>query len=684
MRRTLTAVGLASLLAFAPWCIRADEPVPELMKRDVSHAGIEYLKKLRKNRTPFGEREFNLEALRAGMGSRRLPTIKDVKLIKVKIDDMPCEWVVAAGADADVRLLYIHGGGFVSGSGAYYLALAAHISKAAGCAVLLPDYRLAPEHRFPAGLDDCVRAHEWMRANGPAGASPARATFVAGDSAGGNLTLATLLALRDRRRPLPAAGIALSPTTDFTLASASLKTASDPIISARTMPVFRDHYLGKGDPRNPLASPVFGDYRGLPPLLIQAGEHEMLRDDSIRVARKARLDGIPVKLEVWPGMFHVFQSHEPLLPEAREAIAHMAAFMRASLPATDIGARRELFVDRHLIDRFAGKAVLRLHHPTPREIAFKFDQPWEGNASGYATVFQDGPIYRMYYRGHRYIIDKPPLRQAQSEVVCYAESRDGIHWVRPDLGLFDWPATRDNSGNKKNNIIWRGSPETHNFAPFKDTNPACPPDQRYKAIGGTVTSKGLLTFKSADGIRWSRLSDKPVVTQGAFDSHNTAFWDAARGRYVMYVRFFSDGEFKGLRSIGVCYSKDFHTWSDPVGLSYPQSPPQQMYTNQVAPYFRAPHVLFGFPTRYVARTLTRHVQQLDPVPLRKLLLAADERVGTDLTDGVFMSSRDGRVFHRWDEAFLRPGPQAEGRWVYGDNYQSYGLFETRVTGHGSI
>jgi acetyl esterase/lipase len=300
------------------------------MKREVSREGADYLQKLRKTRMPFGASEFNLDALRAGMGARRSPT-NDVKLSKVKVGDIPCEWVVAPGADPDVRLLYIHGGGFVAGSGGFYLAQAAHMSAAAKCAVLLPDYRLAPEHRFPAGLEDCVLAYQWLAANGPTGAAPARATFVAGDSAGGNLTLATLLALRDRKLPLPAAGIALSPATDLTLASDSLKTVNDPIISAKSMPVFRDHYLGKADPRNPLASPVFGEYRGLPPLLIQVGEHEMLRDDSIRVARKAYASGIPVQLEVWPGMFHVFQSHEPLLPEARAAIEHMAAFMRASL-----------------------------------------------------------------------------------------------------------------------------------------------------------------------------------------------------------------------------------------------------------------------------------------------------------------------------------------------------------------
>ncbi|MBC8874887.1 MAG: alpha/beta hydrolase [Planctomycetes bacterium] len=304
---------------------------PEDKQRAVSRESVEYLKGLRKN-TPFGTKGFDLAALRAGMGSRREPTIKGIKFIRVKIGDIPCEWVLAPGADPDLRLLYLHGGGFVSGSGGFYLTLAAHLSAAAKCAVLLPDYRLAPEHRFPAGLEDCICAHQWLIANGPAGPAPSQATFIAGDSAGGNLTLATLLALRDRRRPLPAGGIALSPATDWTLASESLRTADDPIISASTMPVFRDHYLGKTDPRNPLASPVFGNYRGIPPLLIQVGEHEMLRDDSVRVAKKARSDGIPVKLEIWPGMFHVFQSHEPLLPEGQEAIDHVADFMRSSLP----------------------------------------------------------------------------------------------------------------------------------------------------------------------------------------------------------------------------------------------------------------------------------------------------------------------------------------------------------------
>lgn len=304
-------------------------PVAEVRKT-VSPEGAAYLERLKKG-TPFGTVDFNLEALRAGMGTRNEPRVEGVRLIRVKIGELPCEWVLAPGADPDLRLLYLHGGGWVSGSGGNYLPLAADISAAAGCAVLLPDYRLAPEHPFPAGLEDCVAAHDWLVANGPTGPGPAKATFIAGDSAGGNLTLATLLALRDRKRPLPSGGIPLSAATDFTLASDSLKTVHDPIISARTMPEFRERYLDKSDPRNPLASPVFGDYHGIPPLLIQVGEHEMLRDDSVRVAKKAASDGIRVKLEVWPGMVHVFQIRG--LPESREAIQHIAEFMRTHVPA---------------------------------------------------------------------------------------------------------------------------------------------------------------------------------------------------------------------------------------------------------------------------------------------------------------------------------------------------------------
>ena len=279
---------------------------------------------------PFGATDFDLDGLREGMATRREPGDASVRCIPVDAGGVPGEWVVAEGADPDLRMLYLHGGGYVSGSGAYYLAMAAHVSAAAACAVLLADYRLAPEYPFPAALEDSLGVHEWLLTSGPGGRSPARDTFIAGDSAGGGLTLATLLALRDRGQRLPAGGIAVSPFADLTLTGESLRSEAefDPIMSPRCLPDFVGLYLGDADTHDPLVSPVFGDYTGLPPLLIQVGEHEIIRSDSVAVAARARADGVDVTLEVWAGMFHVFQSHEPLLPEGKEAIEHIAAFVR--------------------------------------------------------------------------------------------------------------------------------------------------------------------------------------------------------------------------------------------------------------------------------------------------------------------------------------------------------------------
>jgi len=298
----------------------------------ISPESREYWLTNRKN-PQFGApgNEFNLENLRQGMGMRQEPANKDAQCIRSQIDQLPCEWVVAPGADPDLRLLYLHGGGYVSGSGANYLPLAADLSAAAQCAVLLPDYRLAPEHRFPAGLEDCVRAYEWMLASGPYGSAPARATFIAGDSAGGGLTLATLLALRDRGLPLPKGGIPMSAFTDLTLTSESIQSQSENelFMHPSCLPGFVDLYVAPSEVRNPLASPVFGDYTGIPPLLIQVGEYEVIRDDSVRVAVKARADGVDVTLEIWPGQVHVFQIRA--LPESREAIAHIADFIWSCL-----------------------------------------------------------------------------------------------------------------------------------------------------------------------------------------------------------------------------------------------------------------------------------------------------------------------------------------------------------------
>lgn len=297
----------------------------------VSEEGREYFQKLHESPAFGASGHFDLEGLRTGMASRREPADSAARCIPSEINGLPCEWVIAPGAAPGRRLLYLHGGGFVSGSGAFYLAMAAHVSEAAGCVVLLPDYRLAPEHAFPAALEDCVRAHETLRILGPDGPGPAETTFIAGDSAGGGLTLATLLALRDRHLPLPKAGILLSPFADLTLTGESIRSegGADPIMSPQCLPQFVNLYLGDGDVRHPYASPVFGDYTGIPPLLFQVGEYEIIRDDSVNTAAKAQADGVDVTLEVWPGMFHVFQSHEPLLPEGRDAIEHIASFMRS-------------------------------------------------------------------------------------------------------------------------------------------------------------------------------------------------------------------------------------------------------------------------------------------------------------------------------------------------------------------
>ena len=357
---------------------------------------------------------------------------------------------------------------------------------------------------------------------------------------------------------------------------------------------------------------------------------------------------------------------------ALATVVILTAPLTGAAEPIDIGSRLELMVDSYLIDGQSG-TELRLHQPTPREVAIVHDAPWEGNASGYHTVFQDGDVYRMYYRGHRYRVEPGKFEQAQHEVVCYAESRDGITWTKPELGLVAF------NGSTANNIIWDGV-GTHNFTPFKDTNPDCVPEAAYKAMGGI--GNGLYIFQSTDGIHWSLMNEEPVITEGAFDSQNVGFWDEPRGRYAAYFRTFTKAGEKSVRSIAMTTSQDFRNWAPPVPLTYTDSPVEQLYTNQVLPYYRAPHLLLGFPTRYVDRPPTEHVKTIEPLELRALILETFQRGGTDLTDGVFMTSRDGTTFHRWNEAFLRPGMQQKGNWIYGNMYQNWGLIETRWDASG--
>ena len=315
-----------------------------------------------------------------------------------------------------------------------------------------------------------------------------------------------------------------------------------------------------------------------------------------------------------------------------------------------LGSRRELFLDDFLIANMAG-AELKLHKPESRNVAIECDQPWEGNTSAYYTLFSDTDRFRMYYRGSHF--DEKTKRSAHPEFTCYAESRDGLKWEKPELGLFDF------GGSKRNNILWTGA-GTHNFTPFKDGNPVCAADARYKALaGGTTTIAGkragcLNSLKSADGVRWTLMSEA-VITAGAFDSQNLAFWDVARGEYRAYWRIFTAGYTdvrgwnpSGQRAIRTAASSDFIHWERQADLQYVDSPHEHLYTNAVLPYFRAQHLLIDFPTRFKPKT-----QQVEPV---------------------FMSSRDGVVFRRWNEALI-PITAPKDRDGNRSNYMTWGLLQ---------
>jgi epsilon-lactone hydrolase len=239
------------------------------------------------------------------------------------------EWIVPADAPRDKAILYFHGGGFRLGSIASHRDLIARIAEASRCRVLAINYRLAPEYRFPAALEDALTAYAWMLEQGLA----PRDIALVGDSAGGNLVLTTMLSLRDRGQPLPAAGVLMSPWTDLAATGESYqdRATADPIHQRSMILALAKGYIGEdGDVSNPLASPLHADLKGLPPLLIHAGDRETVRDDATMLAEKAETAGVDVELKVWDGMIHVFQMF-PEISQAREAIAAVAAFLRRHL-----------------------------------------------------------------------------------------------------------------------------------------------------------------------------------------------------------------------------------------------------------------------------------------------------------------------------------------------------------------
>ena len=369
----------------------------------------------------------------------------------------------------------------------------------------------------------------------------------------------------------------------------------------------------------------------------------------------------------------------------------------------DIGSRRELLTDTALIERIHGQLELRLHHPTPREIVMTHDEPWEGNNTTYHCVFRDGDRYRMFYVGRHSTYQNGRLNIGPSSF-CYAESDDGIHWRKPKLGLCEF------QGSKANNIVMDQSAATrHNArlgapAVFRDENPQATRDARYKTFLSSRSPLGMLPMKSPDGIHWSPMSDKPVITDGAFDSMNLAFWDSERREYRAFWRIFTGGttnekEWKpaGVRAIRTATSKDLLHWEAQADLIYQSSREMELYENGIHAYHRAPHLLIGLPVRYVDRAGASSTTSADgsdragpertrdwPPSLRArpdfeqrcARAALSERYGSALTEGLFMSSRDGVNFHRWDEGFLRPGPERTGTWNYGQQFVAWHSVKT--------
>lgn len=331
----------------------------------------------------------------------------------------------------------------------------------------------------------------------------------------------------------------------------------------------------------------------------------------------------------------------------------------------DIGSRRELFVDRLLIDRMDG-VDLRLHHPVkaPRP---KSPLP----EKHYFTILHDkdddGPLFRAYWRETDPDYRGPTHTGHPGEMVCYAESRDGHEWTFPELGLHDIRSSRGN------NVILTKQPLVlTNFTPFIDTRPGVKPAERYKALGGypgpgdkrgkSEAGWGLFEFVSEDGIRWTKKNEViPYQPEWrhAFDSQNVSFWSAAEQQYVCYLRTWTPGE--RLRSVSRTTSPDYQTWTKPVAMN-PNLPGEHLYTNQTHPYFRAPHIYIATPTRFV--------------PDRGDAPGYDKK-DVNATDILFMSTRAGsekydRVF---TEALIRPGLNQE-RWRNRSNYVALNVVPT--------
>ncbi len=272
--------------------------------------------------------EPSVAAIRAGLEqmAAMAPPVEGVAQKDVDAGGVPAEWASSPGHDGNGVILYFHGGGYVAGSLASHRDIVSRLARETGRRVLAANYRLAPEHPFPAGVEDAVLIYRWLL---DSRACRAEETVFCGDSAGGGLALAAMIRLKKDGDRLPRAGICLSPWTDLAITGDSVKTkaAEDPFIDPSALAYIAGQYLQRADPKNPLASPLYADLTGLPPLLIQVGSRECLLDDSLRLAEKARAAGVDVTIDVWQGMIHVFQCFAAVTPEGVAGIRRIAEYL---------------------------------------------------------------------------------------------------------------------------------------------------------------------------------------------------------------------------------------------------------------------------------------------------------------------------------------------------------------------
>ena len=355
----------------------------------------------------------------------------------------------------------------------------------------------------------------------------------------------------------------------------------------------------------------------------------------------------------------------------------------------NIESRRECFFDDFLIDTEKTTAPFLLHEPVRRNMVLRMDKPWEGSGCSSLSLVKDDGLFRLYYNGRS--MDNA-TSTSDSYYHCYAESRDGIHWERPVLGIYDrYPLTSEH------NILSRYDDElVCPYCVFKDENPACPPEERYKAICCCFHEKygghTLLAYMSADGIHFDIQHPRIIEKGGFYDSKHCCFWDKSIGKYRLYTRGFHlpddyDGPLTDphdrrswairIRDIQYLESEDFVHWSPSRRIDQQGAEDIELYENLISPYYRAPHQYIGFPTRYTDRGVWTPTYDELPNPVhRRSRYDRDHRFGLAITDCTFLAGRDGVSFKRYDEAFLRPGPGHDGNWLYGDGYPAIGMFET--------